>query len=190
MPPQAADQEPAEAEQVRALRLLAKGWSGADWMQLHAGRFLRKRVPPVSMTVTALAVVSWNLPPLTPAAPDADIVFGLVQTLARSMTGSWRRGDWHDYVIRRLAASPARAGMLIGLTPAAAAKLARGGTPSEGTGNALLVLHCILSRCGADGLADFLELVNTEARRRGFQDLGCVFRTRSWTVSPDHQKRD
>lgn len=93
---------------------------------------------------------------------------------------SWGR-TWRSYVVRRLQASQARAGMLVGLTPSATASYMAGRSePTDSALKAFLLLDGVLTRHGRDGLVDFLNMLNEEAVSRGFADLGEVFRKRTW----------
>lgn len=187
--PQGAE-SPLRTEDVRRLRCLAPGWSGADWGWLHGNRHLRRREAPPAMAIAAAAVVAWGIPPFVPALPDPAATCRRIRDLAMTIDHtSWKRDDWHAYVIRRLKASPARAGMLAGVSATtAAAYMAGSSTPTDGVLRTFLVLDFVLSRHGRDGLIDLLDLLDEEARSRGFEDLGAVFRARSWRpreASPD-----
>ena len=177
---------PLDGEMVRAMRAQAPGWTGQDWAWLHGGRFLRRRAAAPSMAITARVVTSWAMPPLVPETPDPAAFCRRAQSLAATIdTSRWRRDDWHGYVIRRLQASPARAGMLAGLAPVTTGAYISGrARPSACAARGMLVLDLVLARHGRDGLLDLLEILDEEARSRGFADLGEVFRARAWTRSP------
>ena len=169
--------------EIRLMRAMAPGWSGADWAWLHGGRYMRreKRVPP-SLAIAARAVACWSIPPFMPEPPSCAGAFAAVQETARRIPRSrFGQGDWRTGVIRLLQRSPARAGLLVGVSlQAAGACLAGRSLPADPALKALLLLVQILGRWQERGLLDFLDMLNDEARSRGFEDLGEVFRRRSW----------
>lgn len=172
---------PLEGREIRLMRAMAPSWTGADWAWLHGSRYLRRQNMPPSLAIVSRAVVSWSIPPLTPKLPDAAAVCAHVQETAKTLNPqAWGR-TWRSYVVKRLQASAARAGMLVGLTPAATASYMAGRTaPADSTLRAFLILDGVLTRRGRDGLVDFLNMLNEEAVSRGFADLGEVFRRRTW----------
>lgn len=172
---------PLDGREIRLMRSMAPSWTGSDWAWLHGGRYLRRQNMPPSLAIVSRAVVSWNILPLSPALPDAAEVCAHVQDVAKTLNPqSWGR-TWRSYVVRRLQASQARAGMLVGLTPSATASYMAGRSePTDSALKAFLLLDGVLTRHGRDGLVDFLNMLNEEAISRGFADLGEVFRKRTW----------
>ncbi len=185
--------QPAQAEasadvplgpgEIRLMRAMAPGWSGADWAWLHGGRYLRreKAVPP-SLAIAARAVACWSIPPFMPEPPSCAEAFARVQAAAQAIPRTrFEPGDWRYGVVRRLQKNPARAGLLVGVSlQAAGACLAGRSVPADPALKALLILCAILGRWQERGLLDYLDMLNDEARSRGFADLGEVFKKRSW----------
>ena len=179
----AASDAPLGPEEIRLMRAMAPGWSGADWAWLHGGRYLRraKAVPP-SLAIAARAVACWSIPPFMPEPPSCAEAFARVQAAAQAIPRTrFEPGDWRAGVVRRLQKNPARAGLLVGVSlQAAGACLAGRSVPADPALKALVILQGILGRWQERGLLDYLDMLNDEARSRGFEDLGEVFRKRSW----------
>lgn len=159
-----------EARELLGVSLLDFCWlMGAATITWSFSSPAKARTP-INDPVTCLLARVYSVHPdfhILPPMPTPASVFKLIAGPYKDLT----REDleWHRF------------GLLCGATPFAAKRWREGGVPNPKPQRLLLLLSLAVTRGGKSALRTYLNLLEVEARARGFDDgLKGVFKARSW----------
>lgn len=168
-------------------------WGFTDWQWLFNLRALVKTVYK-SPTIPLLSrlVSGWRIPQQLPQMPclaswlDWLVIWVGNEFMTRESDCSFAGEDaWKKDVLASVVANRLSGVLLLGLGVQTTSQYKSART--EPTANVLRlawIVRMMTERRGRDGFLDFLDLVNDEAKARGFANLGEVFAQKTWSLTP------
>ncbi len=159
-------------------------WSFTEWQWLHNLRAVVRSVykPPTIPLLSRLAA-GWRLPSQLPQMPDILVWADWVAVwLVREFIKGTPAPGWKQLIVEDMVACRNTILLLLGLGGQAGVQYRTAkAEPTACVLRLAWVLRMIIERRGRDGFLDYLDLVDEEARVRGFEGLDAVFRQRTWS---------
>ncbi|MDO5538251.1 MAG: hypothetical protein Q4F72_12085, partial [Desulfovibrionaceae bacterium] len=162
-------------------------WSFTDWQWLHNLRVLVKtnyRTPTIPLLSRMAA--GWRIPNQLPQMPH---ILAWVDWLAGWCEKEFLEGvpapGWKQNIIDQVVASRNQTLLLLGLSGQAGPQYRSAkAQPTTCVLRLAWLVRMAIDRRGRPGMLDYLDLVDSEARARGFEGLEDVFHRRAWSY-PD-----
>ncbi len=161
-------------------------WSFTEWQWLHNLRAVVKSVyKPPTIPLLSRLTAWWRVPSQLPQMPH---ILAWIDWISVWCAHEFLEGEpapgWKQTIVEQLVMTRNTALLLLGLGGQAGAQYRSSkAEPTTCVLRLAWMVRMAIERRGRQGFLDYLDLVDDEARARGFDCLTDIFRQRTWSSS-------